>query len=273
MKNIYELLKENICTYSSISGNVSNEFKEIYESTKLYKSSKDFAFLAKEMNYYYNNIYSSFLGDISKDEEVVVFIKDKVIVNNIDLYDVKLERIFNPNVYGCDIFMLALQEIIKERTEVYFYKYLFDFVSGGGKIINLFTKDYIDYLNNENNIIMYKYTSPNRKITYIKGKIECTIKKKGNIEFKIVDLENNKICKITENRLLYYNVAFSEDHLNNIKEYYKNMYIKNICNKIVGKELVKEYYEKCNEKVKKSIEELEENLLFADEKFNYLFEI
>lgn len=273
MKNIYELLKENICTYSNTSGNVSNEFREIFDkSTKLYKLSKDFAFLAKVMNYYYNNIYSSSLGDISKDKEVV-FIKDKVIINNIDLYDVKLERIFNPNAYGCDIFMLALQEIIKERTGIYFYKYLFDFVSGNGKIINLFTKDYIDYLNNENNIIIYKYTSPNRKITYIKGKIECTIKKKGNIEFKIVNLENNKIYKITENRLLYYNIAFSEDHLYNIKEYYKNMYIKDISNRIVGKELVKEYYEKCNEKVKKSIEELEEKLLFVDEKFNYLFEI
>lgn len=273
MKNIYELLKENICTYSSTSGNVSNEFREIInKSIELYELSKDFAFLAKVMNYYCNNIYSSSLGDISKDKEVV-FIKDKVIINNIDLYDVKLERIFNPNAYVCDIFMLALQEIIKERTGIYFYKYLFDFVSGNGKIINLFTKDYIDYLNNENNIIIYKYTSPNRKITYIKGKIECTIKKKGNIEFKIVNLENNKIYKITENRLLHYNIAFSEDHLNNIKEYYKNMYIKNICNKIVGKELVKEYYEKCNEKVKKSIEELEEELLFVDEKFNYLFEI
>ena len=58
MKNIYELLKENICTYSNTSGNVSNEFREIFEkSNKLYKLYKYFSFLAKVMNYYYHNIY------------------------------------------------------------------------------------------------------------------------------------------------------------------------------------------------------------------------
>ena len=271
MKNIEKLLKNYECPFKDITVGQDKKFTVLYEylSVKEKKNSSGYySVVRKLMEEYSTNLYSNL--KINREDLISIFKKNEILIPYYNKYSIVVSDLVP--ILGHNIFWLVASEVLKEKYPgEYFYQCLYDRFNNESSIVVGLTKDCIDYYGED--IILFKYyESLEKKIKYIKGKLDITIKN-GKWDLFIVDSKSQKPIRLTEYKRNTFNVAFSEEHFLEIKEYYKNAYIKDIVNKLDSKEKTKNYYTERLRIVDESIEKLENELVISEAKFDYIFEI